>query len=158
MKVYCTALLSGKYLPNRFMHTAIPSGQSHSIPFSWGEIPQGTKSFAISFVEEVAGGSGNVHWLVVNLPASTRRMQEGASGIRSKTPVGAVEIRNSFGNTGYTGPRPLAGTGSHCYLLTVYALNAPELRIGPLSTFMEFLNEVKGNILETATLMTYFTH
>ncbi|MEU6467022.1 YbhB/YbcL family Raf kinase inhibitor-like protein [Streptomyces sp. NPDC046976] len=52
---------------------------------------------------------------VRDLDANTRRLSAGAH------PLGAVEGRNSFGRTGYSGPCPPRGDRPHRYVLTVYA-------------------------------------
>ncbi|WDO05524.1 YbhB/YbcL family Raf kinase inhibitor-like protein [Streptomyces murinus] len=62
-----------------------------------------------------APGGTFTHWLIRNIDAHTRRLPAGAH------PPGAVEGRDSFGRTGYSGPCPPHGDRPHRYVLTVYA-------------------------------------
>ncbi len=60
---------------------------------------------------------GFTHWTLYGLPADTTRLEEG-------TDVG----RNGptdFGGTGYGGPLPPEGHGTHHYYFWVYALSRP---------------------------------
>jgi Raf kinase inhibitor-like YbhB/YbcL family protein len=56
------------------------------------------------------------HWIVANIPPGTKILSEG------KVPDGAVQGKNSFGNTRYDGPMPPSGT--HRYFFRLYALDA----------------------------------
>jgi len=58
-----------------------------------------------------------VHWVVLDLPASTTSVGRG------EVPAGGVQARNSAGEASYFGPCPPSGT--HRYRFTVYALSEP---------------------------------
>ncbi|WP_281727651.1 YbhB/YbcL family Raf kinase inhibitor-like protein [Streptomyces sp. S816] len=70
---------------------------------------------AITVRDLDAPGGTFTHWLIRDLDANTRRLSAGAH------PPGAVEGRDSFGRTGYSGPCPPHGDRPHHYVLTVYA-------------------------------------
>ena len=64
-----------------------------------------------------------VHWVVYNLPASTKGLPDGG-----KLPAGAVEGQNDFKHTGWNGPCP--PIGRHRYVFKLYALDQvlPDLK------------------------------
>jgi len=156
MKVYWLGLLSGKYLPNKHAYKSVPGGQNISPAIQWGDVPQGTKSFAFSIVDHTAGASNMIHWFVVNVPHSVREIPERASGTRDKMPPGALEIRNSFGELGYGGPNLPRNSGPHEYVLAVYALNVENLSRGPFSTSEECEREMRGKVIASATVSGIF--
>lgn len=152
MKVYCPGLLSGKYIPNKYAHKAVPGGQNISPPLQWGDVPKGTKSFAYSIVDRTFAANRRIHWFVVNVPHSVREIPERASGTREKMPIGALEIRNSFGELGYGGPNLPKNSGPHEYILAVHALNVESLPTGPFSTAEECEREMRGKIIASASV------
>lgn len=129
-------------------------GKNVSLPLSWEGIPAGTKSFALIIVDPHPVANNWVHWLVINIPGETRGLGEGAS--RSAMPAGSLELKNSFGETGYGGPQPPKGTGDHPYVVTLYALNAAKLDLPVQTTLAAFKKALDGKILATATLTGMF--
>jgi Raf kinase inhibitor-like YbhB/YbcL family protein len=79
---------------------------------------------------------------------------EGAS--RSSMPAGAVELKNSFGETGYGGPQPPRGSGDHPYLVTLYALNEARLELPIQTSLAAFNKALEGKILATSTVTGMF--
>jgi len=80
------------------------------------------------------------HWLVWNLPVTTTSIPEG------KSPPGAVQGRNSFGNVRYDGPAPPMGT--HRYFFHVYALDtALSLASGSGRAALE--EAIRGHVIGT---------
>jgi Raf kinase inhibitor-like YbhB/YbcL family protein len=156
MKLFCDALASGKYFPNRFGGKAAPGGQNISPPFTWTDIPAGTKSFALTIIDSHPSAHGFVHWLVVNMSGNARGLQEAASQSLHKLPEGSVELRNGFGVMGYGGPSLQRSAGMHEMIVTLYALNQRELAIGPISPLNQFQVEIKGKVLATAILTAAF--
>ncbi|MGD8430458.1 MAG: YbhB/YbcL family Raf kinase inhibitor-like protein, partial [Ectothiorhodospiraceae bacterium] len=106
-------------------HGAIPAkhtgeGTDVSPELSWSGAPEGTQSFAVICHDPDAplvkpGTYGFVHWVLYNLPASTTRLEEDA---KEGTAGG-----NDFGSTGYGGPMPPEGHGTHHYFFWVIALD-----------------------------------
>ncbi len=89
-------------------------GANISPPVSWSNTPAGTVEIAIVMTDPDAGGF--VHWAVAGLDPATGTVAEGA------VPASAVQAKNGGGTVGYTGPCPPSGT--HTYLMQVYALEA----------------------------------
>jgi len=125
-----------------------------SIPLQWTGAPAETKSFAISIVDHHPIARNWAHWIVINIPPDVTSLPEGASG--KSMPLGSVETGNSFGNTGYGGPQPPAGTGAHRYVVTVYALRDSTLALKPDATLSDFLAAIKGKVLGEASITGLF--
>ena len=156
MNVYCPALLSGKYIPNKFAHRAVTGGQNISLPIHWGDIPPGTKSFVFSVIDTHPAATNAVHWFVINVPHWVREIPERASGLRDKMPPGALELRNSFGELGYSGPSPQKNSGPHAYQIAVHALSVEALRVGPFSAVEECRAEMKLSAVGSAHTVGIF--
>lgn len=129
-------------------------GKNLSLPLSWAGAPAGVKSFALSIIDLHPVAHKWVHWVVINLPADTASLAEGASG--KKMPPAAVELLNSFGQSGYGGPQPPRGTGDHPYIVTLYALSVPKVEIGGQPDAAAFNRALQGKILAQATITGYF--
>ena len=156
MKLFCAALSSGKYIPTKYASKGVAGGQNISLPLSWTDIPSGTKSFAISIVDRHPSAKGFVHWLVINISANARGIEEGVSRDFRKLPAGSVELRNGFGNSGYGCPLLPKGSAPHEFLITLYALNTPELQLGSISPIAQFHAELPGKVLDSANLVATF--
>ena len=111
-------------------------GRNVSIPLKWTGAPEGTKSFALSIVDQHPVARKWAHWIVINISPEVSSLPEGASG--KNMPAGAIETRNSFGEAGYGGPQPPKGTGQHGYLITIYALKDARLDLKPNATLADF--------------------
>ena len=156
MKLFCSALASGKHIPAKYANKGIPGGQNISLPLTWSGVPQGTKSFALSMVDQHPLAKGCVHWAVINMSANAREIAEDASGRPRRLPPGSIELRNGFGKTGYGGPQLPRGSSPHEYLIMLYALDAEELQFGPLSHFTQFQTEVPPKALDFSSLVAWF--
>ena len=125
-------------------------GKNVSVPLGWTNPPEGTKSFALSIVDPHPVAKNWVHWLVINIPAQTTSLREGAS--KKTMPPGAVELRNSFGDVGYGGPQPPGGTGEHPYVVTLYALSVEKLALDVNTNLAAFNKALEGKVLTTAEI------
>jgi Raf kinase inhibitor-like YbhB/YbcL family protein len=65
-----------------------------------------------------APGGTYTHWVVTDIPPGTR-------GVEAGRPPPGVVGRNSAGHAAWAPPCPPAGTGTHHYRFTVYALPRP---------------------------------
>ncbi len=123
-------------------------GDNISLPVKWSQLPDGTESLALTVVDPHPIANNWIHWMVINIPADTDSLPEGASG--KSMPAGARELANSFGKAGYGGPQPPKGTGEHPYVLTVYALDTKELSLAEDAGLEEFKRAIDGHILDKA--------
>lgn len=103
-------------------------GGNRSPALRWANAPAATKSFAVTmFDPDAPTGSGWWHWMVYNLPPSTRELQEDAGGGGALLPVGAMHGRTDFGTYGYGGACPPEGATPHRYVITLHALKVDKL-------------------------------
>jgi Raf kinase inhibitor-like YbhB/YbcL family protein len=129
-------------------------GKNVSIALSWSDVPAGAKSLALSIVDPHPVANNWVHWLVINIPPETKGLPEGAS--RHAMPAGAMELKNSYGETGYGGPQPPKGSGDHPYVVTLYALSVPKIDFAGQASLAAFKKALDGKILATATITGMF--
>jgi Raf kinase inhibitor-like YbhB/YbcL family protein len=133
---------AGKSFSNRFLFSGLGcKGDNLSPALSWKDPPEGTKSFALMVHDPDAntGGAGIWHWVVINIPATTTSLPEGAgSGDGAKLPPGSRQVNNDYfgmtGNPGWGGPCPPKGGKPHDYNFTLYALKAEALKLPPTAT------------------------
>ena len=111
--VSSTAFGAGKAIPVRFTC----DGAGDAPPLTWEPVPVDAKSLALVVDDPDAPSGTFVHWVVVDLPPATRRLDAAA------VPQGAVQAKNSAGRAAYFPPCPPSGT--HHYRFTVYALSRP---------------------------------
>lgn len=129
---------AGKTIANKYVFKGFGcAGENVSPAVAWKNPPKDTKSFAV-FVHDPdapTGGAGFWHWLVVDIPASTMGLEQGAgAGDGTKLPAGARQITTDFGSPGYGGPCPPVGDKPHHYNFTVYALKVDKLELPPNAT------------------------
>lgn len=142
--------LTGTFQQSQIFNAFGCTGGNVSPQLSWTGAPAGTKSFALTMYDpDAPTGSGWWHWVVVNLPASTTKLEAG-----KPLPAGALETRTDFGKPGYGGPCPPPGAPHH-YVLTVYALKVEKLDLdaqasGAMAGFMINQNKLASAKL-TAT-------
>jgi len=153
MKLSSSAFKDGEKIPIKYVMPGA-GGQNVSVPLAWEGPPPGTQSFALSVVDPHPVAHNWVHWLVINLPASAHTLAPGASG--QQLPARAVELRNSFGQTGYGGPQPPPGSGDHPYVFTLYALSVPRLDLPPGTSLGAFKQALGGKVLGQASLTGYY--
>ena len=127
-------------------------GGDVSPPLSWSNAPQGTKSFALIIDDPDAPDPRApkmtwVHWVIVNIPADTHALPEGAA--QHGLPSGAVQGLNDWKRTGYGGPCP--PVGRHRYFHKLYALDT--LLSADRPTKATLLDALKGHILAEAQLI-----
>lgn len=128
-------------------------GEDISPPLSWSDVPEGTKSFTLivddpDAPDPKAPRTTWVHWLVYNIPATSRALPEGMK--REALPAGTKEGQNDWKRTGYGGPCP--PIGRHRYFHKLYALNTvlPDLQ-KPTKSQLE--KAMAGHVLAQAELM-----
>lgn len=123
-------------------------GENISPPLSIESVPDEAVSLVLTVDDPDAPGGTWTHWMVWNIPAQTRVIEEG------KLPTGAVEGKNSFGNIGYGGPCPPSET--HRYVFKVYALDT---KISPKNdiSLRQLEDFIKGKTIAEGTLVGTYT-
>jgi Raf kinase inhibitor-like YbhB/YbcL family protein len=114
MRLMNASWFDGGVIPQMF---AGPMGVSPEL--TWTNIPMGTMSFVLLMHDPDAApqrGSADVlHWLVVNIPASTYSIPEGWS--KGPMPEGTTQIQV------YRGPGAPAIAPMHHYTIELFALD-----------------------------------
>lgn len=156
MNLVCPALDKGGRFPGRCARGGVPDARNSSPPLSWNEVPAGTESFVLTVIDRHPIANNWVHWCVADIPSSVRELQEGASRDAQRMPPPAVELANTFGDRGYGGPQPPPGTGPHEYVITLYALTVPALKLAPRATLSDVRSAMEKKILDSAMIVGVF--
>jgi Raf kinase inhibitor-like YbhB/YbcL family protein len=103
------------------------TGGNISPAIRWTGAPEGTKSFVVTLYDKDAPtGSGFWHWVVVDIPAGTMALEEGAGNDAATLPSGARMTNTDMSMPGFLGACPPPGR-THEYRITVKALKVPSL-------------------------------
>lgn len=145
MKLMSSAFQQGKMIPQQYTC----DGSDISPPLTWSDPPQGTQSFALIADDPDAPRGTWVHWVVWNIPATARSLEESVPRQESLA-TGAKQGMTDFKKIGYGGPCPPSGT--HRYFFKLYALDAM-LNLPTGTTKAEFEKAMQGHILGRAELM-----
>jgi Raf kinase inhibitor-like YbhB/YbcL family protein len=124
-------------------------GANSSPALSWEALPSGTKSVALTMIDQSSLFVGYVHWLIYNLPAQPNQLPENIPH-QETLPGGASQGRNGNGSPGYTGPCP-PGKSAHHYMFTVYALN-DTISVPAGAGKGEMLKAMQGHVLAVGKL------
>ncbi len=148
----------GKYAP---VEDTIDGHPCVSFPIDVSEVPEGTRSLALTFLDWDAipvGGFCWIHWIACNFPADTRHIPENASASGA---VPCVQGSNSDWSPlagSHTDPRiihryagPYPPDKTHDYTLTVYALDC-ELDLEEGYYLNEFRRAIRGHVLAEVSI------
>lgn len=152
LSVTSSAFEAGGTMPAKYCTTAVSGGQNVSPPLAWTGV-EGARSYAVVMIDRHPVANGWVHWIVVDLPAGTLSLPEGASGT---LPSPVRELRSTFGSRGYGGPQPPAGTGDHPYEISVYALDVTSLDVPAAPSADEIAQALKGHVVGAGSLSAYY--
>ncbi len=148
-RIESRAFKQGATIPARYSC----QGENISPPLAWANPPSGARSFALIVEDPDAPAGIWTHWVVYNLPAQARAMDENTPKL-GELPNGGLQGTSSFGSVGYGGPCPPPGR-AHRYFFRLYALDTVlELKAG--ATKAGVLAALKGHILGEAQLMGRF--
>jgi Raf kinase inhibitor-like YbhB/YbcL family protein len=141
-----TAFGDGANIPKQYTG----DGKDVSPPLRWSDPPPETKSFALICDDPDAPRGTWVHWVLFNLPAEERQLEE-AVPAQKELDKGVKQGKNDFGKIGYGGPAPPPGK-SHRYFFKLYALDTA-LDLAPGATKDQLLAAMKGHVLAEGQLM-----
>jgi Raf kinase inhibitor-like YbhB/YbcL family protein len=159
MKVTSASFADGDYLSQEHVLSAGYgfgcAGANRSPHLAWSDVPDGTRSFAVTCYDpDAPTGSGFWHWVVVNIPPSARELAPGAGDpANGQLPPGALQVRTDFGTPGYGGPCPPEGDHPHRYLFTVHAVGLDQLPVTADSSaavvgfYLHFNTLAKGSLM-----------
>lgn len=136
-------------------HGAIPDrhtgdGEDVAPALEWSGVPEGTKAFAVVMHDPDAPlVDGFTHWVAYGIPADSTGLGEGGDGVTSG--------KNSLGNTGYNGPAPPPGHGTHHYYFWVYALD-DDLQLEPGLDRRALIDQIEDHVIEQARVVGTYKH
>jgi len=144
------AFKNGEAIPAKFSC----DGRDVSPVLLWTEPPTGTQSFALIMDDPDAPMGTWVHWVMFNIPASTRDLKEGTP-TDPQLSDGSLQGKTSAGSTGYHGPCPPSGT--HRYFFKLYALDTT-LSLPSGANKKELLAAMEDHILANIELLGTYRH
>jgi len=145
MDVTSIAFQEGEMIPSKYTC----DGQNTSPPLAWKSVPEGTKSLALIADDPDAPRGTFIHWVMYNMPASDRKLDENVPGEKA-LPNGTRQGVNDANRIGYMGPCPPSGT--HRYYFKVYALDKM-LDLQPGATKEQVLDDMKEHVLAEGQIM-----
>lgn len=95
-------------------------GEGINPPLQWESVPADTASFVIICEDPDAPGGTFTHWMIYNIPADSRNIQENLP-LKPELRNGSLQGKNDFSKTGYGAPCPPGGT--HRYNFMIFALD-----------------------------------
>jgi hypothetical protein len=147
MSLTSSAFAAGKAIPQRYTC----EGQDISPPLTWSGAPAGTRSFVLLCDDPDAPAGTWHHWALFDIPASTSDLAESYA---RDAHVGATrQAINDFGASGYGGPCPPKGHGTHHYHFKLLALDVEKLDVKERSRCKEVEAAARGHVLATAELI-----
>ncbi len=150
--------LGGQMTMEQVMNGFGCTGGNVSPQLSWENAPAGTKGYAITMYDKDAPtGSGFWHWVVFDLPATTKELVAGAGDPTKKLlPAGSIQSPTDAGAAGYAGPCPPEGHGPHQYLITIYALKTDKLGLDATASPALVGFYLNSQMLAKASIVAYY--
>lgn len=145
LKVTSAAFAEGGAIPAEYTC----DGRNVSPPLAWDGVPPDAKTLALIADDPDAPRGVWTHWVVFNLPASERKLDEGVPATETLA-GGAKQGKNDFDNAGYGGPCPPSGT--HRYYFKLYALDGA-LSLPSGATKDQLLRAMQGHVVAEGQLM-----
>lgn len=143
-KITSTDFSEGETIPKKFTC----EGSDISPELSWSGLPDGTKGLALICEDPDAPMGTFIHWVVYDIPADTTAFERGiklAGGIRTGI--------TGFSKTGYNGPCPPKGHGTHRYFFILRSLNTETLGLPQGASKAEVEKAMKGKVLGETKIM-----
>jgi Raf kinase inhibitor-like YbhB/YbcL family protein len=145
MELKSQAFAPGELIPS----TYTCDGRDISPPLGWTDPPAGTRSLALVSDDPDAPMGTWVHWVIWNIPATARSLEENQPKNES-LPSGARQGITDFRRIGYGGPCPPSGT--HRYFFKLYALDTT-LDLPSSATKKDLEKAMQGHTLAHVELM-----
>ncbi len=143
IRVTCPEFQPGERIPTKYTG----EGDDVSPPLAWSDRPSGTAELALICDDPDAPVAQPwVHWVVYKIPGDAEGFPEGSA-------PGTLQGANDFGNTGYGGPMPPPGHGTHRYYFRVYALKEALDLNSPGASKEDVLSAMEGKILDQGELV-----
>ena len=133
---------SGEALPK----SASCEGDGKSPALDWKTSAADAKSFALIVDDPDAPKGTFTHWVLFDIPASTRSLPHAATGP-------GISGRNDFDKNGYGGACPPKGHGVHHYHFKLFALDVDKLGLKEGASRAQVDAALKPHVVGTAELI-----
>lgn len=142
IQIRSAAFDAGTRIPRQYTG----EGPDVSPPLAWENLPDGTEELALICDDPDAPVAEPwVHWVLYGLAPTLTQLRQDDDG-------GGREGVNDFHRSGYGGPMPPPGHGTHHYHFKLYALDqALGLKAG--ATKKDLLAAMEGHVLEHGELI-----
>jgi hypothetical protein len=140
MKIFTPAFKNNGLIPDQYTGDGIDVNP----PLEIKEVPVEAISLLLIVDDPDAAGGSWIHWLIWNIDPQTRSIAE------DSVPAQAVLGLTSFGQAGWRGPCPPAGT--HHYVFKLYALDCT-LDLPVDTTVFKLEQVIHDHILAAAELV-----
>jgi Raf kinase inhibitor-like YbhB/YbcL family protein len=151
MKLTSSAFKEGEAVPTRYTC----DGDDISPPLAWSGAPENTRSFVVMCDDPDAPGGTWSHWAVYDIPASTTQLAEAYP--KDADTGTAKQAVNDFGRTGYGGPCPPPGHGTHHYHFRVVAVDVENLGLDAGADFDQVAKQAAAHSLDIGQLLGTYT-
>ncbi|WP_306349637.1 YbhB/YbcL family Raf kinase inhibitor-like protein [Flavobacterium sp. '19STA2R22 D10 B1'] len=150
--------LQGQIMSKQVFNGFGCTGENISPQLSWEHAPKGTKSFAIIMYDpDAPTGRGWTHWVVFNIPVTTKELKTGAGDItKTLTTKEVIQSITDYGSYGYGGPCPPEGDNFHKYEITVFALKVDHLELDKNTNASVVGYTINSNTIAKSTITAYF--
>jgi Raf kinase inhibitor-like YbhB/YbcL family protein len=125
-------------------------GKNLSPALTWADVPPETQSLALIVEDPDAPLKPFTHWVLYDLPPTTRQLPAGLPAQPFLT-TGGGHGKNDFKRYGYGGPCPPKGS-THRYVFRLYALDKL-LDLPAGATKAEVLEAMTGHVKATGELL-----
>lgn len=147
------AIPAGSTIDRRHVQAGV-GGDNIAPDLTWGDTPEGTRSFLVTcFDPDAPTGSGWWHWVLTDIPADVTSIPEGG-----QLPDGARDWPTDSGTPGWSGPYPPPGHGAHHYHFRVAALDVERLDVPDDASRASALLEAGFHVLDEAEFVALFTN
>jgi hypothetical protein len=158
MTLSTTAWVDGAVMPDRYTQT----GEEVSPPLTWSNPPDGVTSFLLIAHDVDAtnadGTTDTLHWMVWNIPASSRGLAEHVSQGPEVGGMRQISVTGPY----YRGPAAPATGPEHHYVFDLYALDTTidvaAVGASPAATRTAVMAAIAGHVRGKATLVGRFKY
>ncbi len=141
-----TAFKDGDKMPDKYTCNKKTMGAEPSPPLQWSGAPEGTKSYAMTFLDvtilAAVDPTNAYHWAMWNVPSTVTQLTEGFDGNLYKQ-------KSSFG-TKFFGPCP--GGKKDTYAFTLYAFDKETINPGNNANVQALVSFFSKNAIDSTKI------
>ena len=151
LEFHTPVFVAGETIPDR--HGCVDENFV-SPPLTWVGSPEGVQSWALIVQDPDAPVGTFSHWVIFNLPAHTRQLEEGIPRDQDTLANGARQGTNDFSLLGYGPPCPPPGP-DHRYFFRLFGLDS-RLTLAPGATKAQLEDAMTDHIVCSTQLMGWY--